>query len=55
MLGGLGVALGAQDFLNINMLVFLMQNRHIGCLNARPQHEWICIAVEYRLSSLSLW
>ena len=45
-----GVTLGPQAFLDINMLVSATRKSRVeGIAQREPQHEWFCIAVEYRL------
>ena len=48
-LGSPGFVLGPPGCLDTNMLVSATQDaRVLGHINVRPQHKWICVAVEYR-------
>ena len=42
-----GVALGPQEFLDTNMLVFPTQNSRVGGLD---QYKGVCVVVEYRVN-----
>ena len=51
-LGHQRFALGPQGFLDTNILVSLMEIVPLEDLpNAKPQGEWVCVLVEYRLNT----
>ena len=51
-LGQGGFALGLRGFSDTNILVSASESVTLGARpNAKPQREWFCVAVEYRLNT----